>query len=155
MSHFLLSSHNLAPALLARFQNGLMYRFIRGRVCQPQDLREEPVWRGVARRIGQWHAVLPVVSENGTTAMADEGEYHLSRTTCKPLPSLAEINVITPDKPTPNIWTVMHKWIFALPMRTEAEKKRQAVLHQELIRTVAELGNAPGLGKDGVCKPSI
>lgn len=155
MSHSLLSSHNLAPSLLARFQNGLMYRFIRGRVCQPQDLREEPVWRGVARLIGQWHAVLPVVSGEGMPTVAEVGEDQFSRTASKPLPSLAEINAITTEKPTPNIWTVMHKWIFALPTRTEAEKKRQAVLRQELIRTVEELGNAPGLGKDGVSEPSI
>ncbi|MCJ1249356.1 hypothetical protein MMC30_006579 [Trapelia coarctata] len=150
-SHSLLSSHNLAPSLLARFQNGLMYRFIRGRVCQPQDLREEPVWRGVARRMGQWHAVLPVVTEDVTAFMTEGGEEdHFSRTASKPMPPLTEINAITPNKPTPNIWTVMHKWVHALPTRTEQEKKRQAVLHQELIRTVAELGDRPGLGKDGL-----
>lgn len=89
------------------------------------------------------------------STVAEVGEDQFSRAASNPLPSLAEINAITPDKPTPNIWTVMHKWIFALPTRTEAEKKRQAVLHQELIRTVEELGNAPGLGKDGVSEPSI
>ena len=128
-----------------------MYRFIRGCVCQPQDLREERVWRGVARRMGQWHAVLPVVTEDVAAITTEDGEDdHFYRTASKPLPPLAEINAITPDKPTPNIWTVMHKWIYALPTGTEAEKKRQAVLHEELIRTVAELGDIPGLGKDGV-----
>ncbi len=45
----------------------------------------------------------------------------------------------------------MQKWIFALPITNEAEKKRKDVLQKELERTVSELGDTPGLGKDGVC----
>src|SRR5947207_11017468 len=59
-SHGLLAERGLAPPLLARFENGLLYRFIQGRVCTPQDLIIEPVWRAVARRLGQWHGSLSI-----------------------------------------------------------------------------------------------
>ena len=150
-SHAMLSQHNLAPELLARFQNGLMYKFIRGCVCQPQDLRSEPVWKGVARTLAQWHATLPILSEQTVIAVdCTAQDDQISRSPSRSMPSLAEINAITPDKSTPNIWTVMQKWVFALPVRSDEEKKQQAQLQRELERTVAELGNLPGLGKDSV-----
>ena len=151
-SHALLSEHNLAPQLLARFQNGLMYKFIRGRVCQPQDLRMEPVWKAVAHTLAQWHATLPIISEQATsTADHKTQNDQISRSPPQSMPSLAKINAITPTKSSPNIWTVMQKWVFALPVRSDEEKRHQAQLQRELERTVAELSNLPGLGKDGVC----
>lgn len=64
--------------------------------------------------------------------------------------SLEEINAITPSKPTPNVWTVMQKWVYALPTTNEIEIRRKNVLQEELERTVAELGDKPGLGGNGV-----
>ena len=153
-SHFLLAQHNLAPPLLARFQNGLIYRFIPGCVCQSEDLTKEPIWRAVARRLGQWHAVLPVQPTETVTPSENEllGLEHFVSIGSSSVP-LKEINAITPHKPTPNIWTVIQKWIFALPVRTEAEIERKSRLQWELERTAVELGNNPGLGKDGVCYP--
>lgn len=143
ISHSLLSQLNLAPPLLARFQNGLLYRFIRGRVCTPEDLRREDVWRGVARRLGEWHARLPVVFESGDPHPLSASKSALSK---------AAINGITPGKGTPNLWTVMQKWILALPATTDAELKRKIILQKELERSVAELGHTPGLGNNGVCR---
>lgn len=142
ISHSLLSQRNLAPPLLARFQNGLLYRFIRGRVCTPEDLRREDVWRSVARRLGEWHARLPIVFESGKP-------HFLAAS--KPTLSKPATNGITPEKGTPNLWSVMQKWILALPATTDAERTRKTVLQKELERSVAELGDIPGLGKDGVC----
>lgn len=142
ISHSLLSQRNLAPPLLARFQNGLLYRFIRGRVCTPEDLTRGDVWRGIARRLGEWHARLPIIFESGEPNPLSA---------CKPTLSKAAINGITPGRGTPNLWTVMQKWILALPATTDAEMTRKNVLQKELQRTVAELGNTPGIGKDGVC----
>lgn len=141
ISHSLLSQRNLAPPLLARFQNGLLYRFVRGRVCTPDDLRREEVWRGVARQLGEWHARLPVVFESGDHRALSASKLNLSK---------AAIKGITPGKGTPNLWTVMQKWILALPAATDAEMMRKNVLQKELERTVAELGNTPSLGEDGV-----
>ncbi|SLM37577.1 choline ethanolamine kinase [Lasallia pustulata] len=150
-SHSLLSQHNLAPPLLARFHNGLMYRFIQGHVCSPEDLAKESVWRGVARRLGQWHAVLPTVSRGPTTAVQNgHTGTSLLDSRLESAPPLETLNAITPGKPTPNIWTVMQKWILALPVDTDAERQRQPRLQKELKQTVKELGDRPGLGKDGL-----
>ena len=64
-THALLTRHKLAAPLLARFENGLLYRFAPGRVCKPKDLSEESVWRAVAARLGEWHALLPLPEKNG------------------------------------------------------------------------------------------
>ncbi|MCJ1226551.1 hypothetical protein MMC12_003203 [Toensbergia leucococca] len=150
-SHSLLSQHNLAPPLLARFANGLLYRFIRGKVCNPEDLTREAVWRGVARRLGEWHAVLPIVTTK-EKSLVEHGDNKptLSRSQSKPITSIEEINAITPGKATPNLWTVMQKWIFALPNNSEAERERKKILQKELERSVTELGSTPGLGQDGL-----
>ena len=151
-SHSLLSQHKLAPALLARFQNGLIYRFIRGHVCSPSDLTTEPVWRGVARRLAQWHAILPIIS-SGNTALVQDAGPEIALTTSPPLkslPSLEAINAITPNLPAPNVWTIMQKWVFALPIANEAERKRKGILQRELERTASELEGTPGIGGNGV-----
>ncbi len=157
----MLSQHKLAPTLLARFQNGLIYRFIRGRVCSPADLTTEPVWRGVARRLAQWHATLPIISA-GTIALVQDSGPEVPLTVSSPpksLPSLEAINKITPNLPAPNVWTIMQKWVFALPTTNEAERGRKKALQKELERTVSELGDTPGLGANGVreayCAPRM
>lgn len=63
---------------------------------------------------------------------------------------MATVNAITHGKSIPNIWTVMQKWILALPSSTEAEVARNTSLQKELEKTVKDLGDRPGLGKDGV-----
>ncbi|KAI4190761.1 MAG: hypothetical protein LQ348_003608 [Seirophora lacunosa] len=150
-SHSLLCQRSLAPELLARFQNGLMYRFIRGQVCDSEDLTQERIWRGVARRLAEWHALLPVVAASEPTASnaVDFPSGSLLEPS-NPRPSAAVINSITPSKLAPNVWTVIQKWIFALPTASELEKKRQNELQIELERTVAELGDLPSLGNNGL-----
>ena len=150
-SHSLLSQHLLAPPLLARFENGLIYRFIEGRVCASEDLVREPVWRGVARRLGQWHGTLPIASAGHAALIQDGGvEVPLPNSAPDSLPCPERINAITLNKPIPNVWTIMQKWIFALSTTTGAETARKALLQRELERSVAELGDLPGLGSNGV-----
>lgn len=155
-SHSLLAQYNLAPPLLARFQNGLLYRFIRGQVCNPEDLRRVDVSRAIARRLGEWHARIPIIADKeDITPKKDEHEIEDRLSRSIPNRALSKqaikaINAITPGKPIPNLWTVMQKWIHALPTFTEAEEERKAVLQKELERTVAELGDTIGLGNDGV-----
>jgi len=147
-NHELLMNHGLAPALLARFDNGMMYRFIQGKASQPADLREPSIYLAVARRIAQWHATMPCIQEteppqNGLNT-ATNGSY---------VSSLAHI---APGKPAPNTWTVMQKWIKALPTETGAQRARQSELQEELLWLVEELSQRPGLGKNGVsCCPII
>ena len=152
-SHSILSQHGLAPPLLARFQNGLLYRFIRGQPCMSSDLRKEPVWRGVAQKIAQWHARLPVVADGRTAAIKDSVVVPLAQSPSSTPGQLDKINAISPRKPVPNVWTVMQKWIFALPHKTHAEIERRDNLQRELERSVAELGSTKGLGGNGVRLP--
>lgn len=151
VSHSLLAQYHFAPPLLARFQNGLIYSFIRGQVCSPADLRREVVRRGIARKLGEWHGALPIESTpsvDGVENSDEERQLHALAT--KASPRSRKVSSTAPDKVIPNLWTVMQKWIFALPTRTEAEKARKDELQQELERIVLEFGNFPGLGDHGL-----
>ncbi|KAL8729890.1 MAG: hypothetical protein Q9166_004447 [cf. Caloplaca sp. 2 TL-2023] len=149
-SHSLLCKHDLAPELLARFQNGLMYKFIRGQVCKSQDLTQERIWRGVAHRIAEWHALLPVISSPTSTAVNGSDDPLFTQPSSQARLSAEAINNITPRKAAPNVWTVMQKWIFALPTASEKERQRNDKLQEELERTVADLADVPSLGDDGL-----
>ncbi|OCK88438.1 ethanolamine kinase-like protein [Cenococcum geophilum 1.58] len=142
LSHSLLARYGLAPPLLARFDNGLLYKFIEGSVCSPADLRQPEIWRGVARRLGEWHATLPISSissESPTNGSLANGH----RTA-----SIEAIERLTPGKPMPNVWTVMQKWILALPISTQGEKARRDQLQKELEWLVKQFGNTPGVSSN-------
>ncbi|EAQ90838.1 hypothetical protein CHGG_02773 [Chaetomium globosum CBS 148.51] len=153
-NHELLMRHGLAPQLLLRFGNGMLYRFVPGAVTQPEDLRKPEIYKAVARRLAEWHAVVPCISArtghsrknsrvDGAVGVAldsnlGDDEFQLA------------LDGVAPGKPPPNIWTVMQKWIFALPTETEAEIARQAELQQEFKKLVSELSHRPGLGVNGL-----
>ncbi|KAF1951491.1 kinase-like protein [Byssothecium circinans] len=139
-SHCLLARHNLAPSLLARFENGLLYKFIQGDVCQPADLRRPEVWRGVAQRLGQWHAILPISSISTICPTPTQ------ITPANKRASLVAMSELTPGKPIPNIWTIMQKWILALPISTTAQMERRDQLQRELEWLVTQLSETPGIG---------
>lgn len=131
-----------------------MYRFIRGRACTAKDLMREHIWRGVARRLAEWHARLPVNLETGANRPKAK-----EKSSAGKLPSLLpakpgqvpeDAKALTPEQANPNLWNVLHKWICALPTQNEFQKHRKVVLERELQRTVAELGHRPGLGQHGV-----
>ncbi|KAL2221122.1 putative ethanolamine kinase [Thermoascus aurantiacus ATCC 26904] len=150
-SHALLASRGLAPPLLARFQNGLLYRFMRGRITTPEDLTKPSIWRAVARRLGQWHAVLPI-NELKTSATEDQP---LARqldvdSETKAAAQQDDITPIQPKQPGPNLWTVLQKWILALPATTDEERARRISLQKELKRIVSELDDGEGIGEGGL-----
>lgn len=154
-NHELLMQYNLAPELLARFHNGMLYRFIRGAVTSPADLRRQDIWRAVARRLAEWHAVVPCLPSSRETLSTEiKGSEELgisAPTPSKKDPALqAAIDGVAPGKQAPNVWTVMQKWVYALPTTSEAEKSRQAELQKELTRLVAEFSNRSGLGNNSV-----
>lgn len=154
-NHELLMQYNLAPALLARFHNGMLYRFIRGAVTSPADLRRQEIWRAVATRLGEWHAVVPCLPSSREPLSREVNgseQFGISAPTpSRKDPAIQKaIDNVAPGKPAPNVWTVMQKWIYALPVGSEAEKVRQANLQQELFRLVVEFSNRPGLGFNSV-----
>jgi ethanolamine kinase len=151
-NHELLAKYGLAPELIARFDNGMMYRFIQGAVTKPEDLRKPVIYKAVARRLAQWHAEVPCIP----------GRTGHSRKNSKvdgfagPADNLGDaefqqvLDHVAPGKPSPNVWSVMQKWIFALPTDTEEQRSRQAELQKELTALVSELSQRPGLGQNGV-----
>ena len=168
-NHELLMKHALAPELLARFENGMLYRYIRGRVTSPEDLREPATYRAVARRLAQWHATVPCLSSssqpiNGHGSKAPNGHasgHANGHANSQPngrsnghadgnVPARDSINEVAPGKPAPNVWTVMQKWILALPTDTEAQRERQSELQGELRSLIRDLSQRPGLGDNGV-----
>jgi ethanolamine kinase len=159
-NHELLTRYNLAPALLAQFHNGMLYRFMKGTVTSPVDLRREEIWRAVARRLAEWHALVPCLPTHREPLAAEVNgseQFGIPAPTSSNMdPSVqAAIDNVAPGKPAPNVWTVMQKWIYALPIGSEAEKSRQGTLQKELIRLIAEFSNRPGLGENSVSAPTM
>ena len=137
-AHSLLASMGLAPPLLARFENGLMYRFVQGDVCTPEDLRKPEVYRAVAKLLGQWHGSLPISAITSTPDLNDDAQ----RKHCG-------LKDGKHTRPMPNIWSVMQQWIDALPNNTKEEKEHNKVLSTELAELSDRFGETPGLdGKD-------
>lgn len=139
-NHELLMKHGLAPELIARFTNGMLYRYIKGTVTTPDDLRKPSIYNAVARRLAQWHATVPCISSkpssNGSAGSDDAAQ--------------SLVDNVAPGKLTPNVWTVMQKWILALPHESPEDKTRQAKLQAELESLVQRLSQRPGLGANGV-----
>ncbi|KAJ5939756.1 hypothetical protein N7466_002890 [Penicillium verhagenii] len=139
-SHALLASCGLAPPLLARFNNGLLYRFIRGKPCGHEDLTTAPIYRGVARRLAQWHAVLPItgaVPAPGADSTMTNGER-------------LDFDLIQPRRAGPSMWAVLQKWIIALPVATPEQRARRLSLQQELQWVIGKLDDGKGIGEDGL-----
>lgn len=131
-----------------------MYRFIRGRVCTSEDLTREHIWRGVARRLAEWHARLPISLETGVNrTKAKEKTNARNMASLLPVKTgqlVGDAEALTPEQVNPNLWTVLQKWICALPTQTKSQRNRKAMLDRELQRTMTELGHRPGLGQHGV-----
>ncbi|KAG0155261.1 hypothetical protein PDIDSM_835 [Penicillium digitatum] len=140
-SHALLASRGLAPPLLARFKNGLLYRFIRGRPCGHLDLVSPPIWRGVARRLAQWHANLP---SSGATSVEEASVAEIADIQDD------EIAAIQPRRAGPSMWAVLQKWVLALPVTTPEQRARRLSLQAELQWALDILDDGKGIGEDGL-----
>jgi hypothetical protein len=109
------------------------------------DLVSPPIWRGVARRLAQWHAALP---SSGTVAVKDDSVTEIADVD-------ADITVIQPRRAGPSIWAVLQKWVLALPVATPEQRARRLSLQAELQWVVDLLDDGKGIGEDGVCCASI
>ncbi|KAI4742845.1 kinase-like protein [Aureobasidium sp. EXF-12298] len=138
-SHSLLAGRGLAPPLFARFENGLLYKYIAGDVCSPEDLRRPDVYRAVARRLGQWHSTLPIAAISSLQTLQDQNDV------AEDSKIQHHTDTAGNKRPNPSLWTVMQEWINALPLATEKEKDRKNMLQQELTYLSNELGQTPGL----------
>lgn len=162
-SHGLLASRGMAPPLLGRFRNGLLYGFIPGKVCKAEDLAQEPVWRGVAQQLAHWHAKVPISGISSKTPTQNGSNGHANGCTngFRSSPKINSnatngMNGTRPQytdlrarQPTPNLWSVMQNWINALSTNTEKERARKKMLQQEMERSFQELDRADGIGEHG------
>lgn len=147
-NHELLMKHGLAPELIARFNNGMLYRYIKGSVTTPDDLRKPSIYNAVARRLAQWHATVPCISSRSpANDNSNSGEHAQDNQSL--------VDNAAPGKPPPNVWTVMQKWILALPHDSPEDKARQASLQAELETLVKQLSERPGLGANGVSPGAV
>ncbi|KAF4122625.1 ethanolamine kinase [Geosmithia morbida] len=154
-NHELLMRYGLAPELLARFENGMLYRFVPGTPCQPHDLRRPSVLASVARRLAEWHARVPCLRmtsaplANGLSNDLANGPTN-GQSRAVQAESEARIVSASGGKPIPNLWTTMQKWILALPTETKQQRERQSRLQLELGDIIGKLSQRPGLGLDGL-----
>ncbi|KAL5089419.1 hypothetical protein Trisim1_005697 [Trichoderma cf. simile WF8] len=145
-NHELLMKHGLAPELLARFANGMLYRFVPGTVAQPKDLSDPALIAAVARLLAQWHATVPCLPDSAIKGESTENgnsDGHDSH-------RKAMIAKAAAGKPIPNLWSTMQKWILALPTDTVQQRERQALLQRELEEMIEKLSQRPGLGRNGL-----
>lgn len=141
-NHELLMKQNLAPELLARFANGMLYRYIPGGVCQPKDLSDPIISKAIARRLAEWHAKVPCLA----------GPSRNKNSSSDSLTDAAKIKIANAaqGKPIPNLWSTMQKWLLALPTETQEQRDRQSRLQTEFEALSERLSQRPGLGKNGV-----
>lgn len=141
-AHMLLASIGLAPRLLARFDNGLMYAFIPGHVCSHVDLAKPDVYRQVAKRLGEWHS-LPIAAITSTPLLDCEEDAQKKRgVAAKPVNGNSNnSNNKNNTRPYPNTWTTMRSWIEVLPRNTDEERQRVKTIETELAWVESKLGH--------------
>ncbi|KAK5074293.1 hypothetical protein LTR64_006562 [Lithohypha guttulata] len=154
VSHRLLADRGMAPPLLGRFKNGLLYGFIPGKPCTAEDLTQDRVWRGVARKLGEWHAKVPIsgissCSSVGKTLSRNADGCHCLNQSNGANGAIEKQRTVSSRKPSPNVWSVMQGWISALDTNTEKERARKEMLQQELERCFQELDSSSGIGEHG------
>ncbi|KAK6505594.1 hypothetical protein TWF481_007487 [Arthrobotrys musiformis] len=120
--HSTLSKNDLAPSLLARFPNGHAYQFLPGKPCSVTDITEERVWRGVARELARWHAILPVAEfDFGSNSDNKAGK----------------IKTILTHKP--NVWSTAERWLKAIPESTSQAIFKTGLLSDEFEYLIEKL----------------
>jgi len=127
-AHRHLAEMCLAPALLATFENGFLYGFVEGDPCTAEDFRTRSVWRGIAERLGEWHALLDI------SILASDDESSAGR-----------VKVEREEKLVPTIWTNARKWISLLGSETSLSGERNLELVRELEWLIELLGRVKGI----------
>lgn len=69
---------------------------------------------------------------------------------CQATEQEIEFELVEPRQPGPSLWTVLQKWILALPATTQTQRDRRLSLQKELQWIVKELDDGTGIGDNGV-----
>ncbi|CAO3622672.1 unnamed protein product [Mucor hiemalis] len=89
-----LSAQNMCPPLYARFKNGLVYGFIKGKVSTVEELGQERTAEWIAKKLAKWHQV---------TLPQDTNNQHS----------------IKPVLKEQRLWKTMFKWLEQVPEKYE------------------------------------
>ncbi|KAK6530891.1 hypothetical protein TWF281_007725 [Arthrobotrys megalospora] len=167
-NHFYLALHSLAPPLLARFNNGLIYRFVPGRVTSPADLSLPKVYTAVAKRLGQWHAKIDtkglmdalelmgprrrISPDSGVPELVYDGNESDEEAFLREggdssdgeEEEIVEEKGIQPGES--ELWLTLQKWISALPEHNPKEIEQKKVLRDEL-EWIEDTTGLRGLGE--------
>ena len=112
--------------------------------------------------MGEWHAVLPVssISSPVLSRTTKEGEHGSRSSSRERIEAMIEgrsdlgkstdrrghsCDIFAPNATSPSVWTVIHRWIDALPSGTEGEETRKDTLAKELRWVAGELGDMHGI----------
>ncbi|KAJ5243103.1 uncharacterized protein N7469_001430 [Penicillium citrinum] len=106
-----------------------------------------PIYRGVARRLAQWHAVLP---SKGTSSTPSQEASIIAHSEAESAKEEEGFDVIQPRRAGPSMWAVLQKWILALPTSTPEQRSRRLTLQKELQWVLAQLDDGKGIGEDGL-----
>ncbi|CEP16577.1 hypothetical protein [Parasitella parasitica] len=88
-----LSAQNMCPPLYARFRNGLVYGFIKGKVSTVEELGQEKTAEWIAKKLAKWHLV-----------------------------QLPQQDSIESNKKEQKLWLTMFKWLDQVPEKYENPK---------------------------------
>ncbi|GAA5810138.1 hypothetical protein MFLAVUS_003557 [Mucor flavus] len=113
-----LSQQNMCPPLYARFKNGLVYGFIKGKVSTVEELGQEKTAQWIAKKLGKWHQV-----------------------------TLPEDHQVLKHKKDQKLWNTMFKWLEQVPQKYQNPKTQSTFetrfdmnkIRAELDYLIAEL----------------
>lgn len=145
-THSMFAAHGLAPPLLARFKNGLVYSFAAGKPCDLDMMSEERVWRGVARNLARWHATLPIGAAgtkidagDKATEVPTEGQSDGSKV------GKDIVEEIRKDETEGDMWSVLRMWASRIPESDPKIVQLKSVLKSEVESTFKSLSSIPSL----------
>ncbi|KAI9322602.1 kinase-like domain-containing protein [Dichotomocladium elegans] len=105
-----LSAQGLCPPLYARFRNGLVYGFIKGRVSTVDEMACPKTASWIARRLAEWHKVRLPHDQGGKTV------------------------------PKQVLWQTMRRWVTKVPTKFKsAERQKKFNAHFSVEKLASEL----------------
>ncbi|KAI8149143.1 kinase-like domain-containing protein [Fennellomyces sp. T-0311] len=105
-----LSAQGLCPPLYARFRNGLMYGFIKGRVSSVEDMGQPKTASWIANKLAKWHKVLLPQDQTG-----------------KP-------------EPKQTLWSTMRRWLAGVPSHYDnPEQQKKFTARFDMQKLAVEL----------------
>lgn len=129
--HLVLTSLHLAPAIYARFKNGLVYEYIPGRSLIPEEMQRPGIYPLIAQRLGIWH---DTVNCNDIDAGVDKlRQYTKSLKNNLTIKTKNKSSNKKPDwkkENISNVWKLLEDWIRIVPIIPELIESFENNFHE-------------------------